>query len=262
MTRSMLEADTIDRTVAHPARFENRESMGRVILVCEHASAEIPPAFGDLGLGPQARFAHIAWDPGALDLARSLSRRMDACLIHAPLSRLIYDLNRAPDQPGAMPARSEVFDIPGNAAISAEERNRRTQSVYVPFHNDLSAEISRRMALGLNPVIITIHSFTPIWHGAPREVEFGVIHDSDPSLAKAIVAMSVPSGLRTALNAPYSASDGVTHTLRLHASPYGLPNAMLEVRNDLIASLDMADDVASRLAPLLSGAIASAAGGR
>jgi predicted N-formylglutamate amidohydrolase len=92
-------------------------------------------------------------------------------------------------------------------------------------------------------------------------VEFGVIHDSDPSLAKAIVAMSAPSGLRTALNAPYSAADGVTHTLRLHASPYGLPNAMLEVRNDLIASPDMADDVASRLAPLLSGAIASAAGG-
>lgn len=261
MTRRMLEAATTEKTVTHPARFENRQSLGRVILVCEHASSAIPPAFGDLGLGPQARQAHIAWDPGALDLARSLSKRLDACLIHAPLSRLIYDLNRAPDQEGAMPARSEVFEIPGNSAISAEERNRRTQSVYVPFHNDLGAEVARRMALGLSPVIITIHSFTPIWHGTPRAVEFGVIHDSDPSLAQAIVSASGLLGLRTELNAPYSAADGVTHLLRRHASPFGLPNAMLEVRNDLIANPGMADVLAARLAPVLAQATTQTAKG-
>ena len=35
--------------------------------------------------------------------------------------------------------------------------------------------------------------------------------------------------LKTGLNAPYSAADDVTHTLRLHATPYGLINAMLDV---------------------------------
>ena len=261
MTRSMLEAETTEKTVTYRARFENRQSLGRVILVCEHASSAIPVGYRDLGLGPQARLAHIAWDPGALDLARSLSRRLDACLVHAPVSRLIYDLNRAPDQEGAMPARSEVFDIPGNATISAEERNRRTQSVYVPFHNDLGAEVARRMALGLHPVIITIHSFTPVWHGTPRAVEFGVIHDSIPSLAQAIVAASGPLGLHTEMNAPYSAADGVTHMLRRHATPFALPNAMLEVRNDLIASPAMAEAIAARMAPVLTQAIAQAAQG-
>lgn len=261
MTRSMFEAGTTEKTVTYSARFENRQSLGRVILVCEHASAAMPAEYGDLGLAAQARLAHIAWDPGALDLARSLSRRLDACLIHAPLSRLIYDLNRAPDQAGAMPARSEVFDIPGNATINAEERNRRTQSVYVPFHNDLGSEVARRMALGLSPVIITIHSFTPIWHGTPRAVEFGVIHDSDPTLARAIVAGSGPLGLRTELNAPYSAADGVTHLLRRHASPFGLPNAMLEVRNDLIASPAMAEAIGARLAPVLAQAVEQPAKG-
>ena len=255
----MLEAETTEKTVTHPARFENRQSLGRIILVCEHASSAIPVGYRDLGLGPQARLAHIAWDPGALDLARSLSRRLDACLVHAPLSRLIYDLNRAPDQEGAMPARSEVYDIPGNSAITAEERNRRTQSVYVPFHNDLGAEVARRMAFGLRPVMITVHSFTPVWHGTPRAVELGVIHDSDPTLARAIVAGSGPMALRTELNAPYSSADGVTHLLRRHASPFGLPNAMLEVRNDLIASPAMADAIGARLAPLLAQAIAKTA---
>ncbi len=70
---------------------------GRIILVCEHASNHIPPEWGDLGLSVDQRRAHIAWDPGALGLARGLSRRLDAALIHAPVSRLVYDCNRAPD---------------------------------------------------------------------------------------------------------------------------------------------------------------------
>ena len=95
---------------------ENDTGLSPVLLVCEHASNALPSPWGDLGLTPDQTRAHIAWDPGALGLARGLAQRLDATLIHAPVSRLIYDCNRAPDMPGAMPARSEVHDIPGNAA--------------------------------------------------------------------------------------------------------------------------------------------------
>lgn len=256
MTASDVMDATAGKIAAFRAVFENRASAGRIVLVCEHASAHIPAPWGDLGLSAEARFAHIAWDPGALELARALSQRLDACLVHAPVSRLVYDLNRAPDQPGAMPARSEVFDIPGNAAIGPEERAARTAAVYVPFHDDLHIEISRRMALGLAPVIVTIHSFTPVWYGQPRAVEFGVIHDADDRLAREIVAHA-PEGLVTRMNEPYSAADGVAHTLRLQAGPYGLPNAMLELRNDLIATPGMAMAMADRLAPCLAAALAA-----
>ena len=56
--------------------------------------------------------------------------------------------------------------------------------------------------------------------------------------------------LKTGLNEPYSAADDVTHTLRLHATPYGLPNAMLEVRNDLIATAEAEEAMADLLAHL------------
>ena len=46
--------------------------------------------------------------------------------------------------------------------------------------------------------------------------------------------------------------DDVTHTLRLHATPYSLPNAMLEVRNDLIATADAQQAMAETLAPVLN----------
>ena len=117
-----------------PGRFlpviENTDGKSPVILVCEHASNALPDPWGTLGLAAAQTRAHIAWDPGALGLARGLAARLDATLIHAPVSRLIYDCNRGPDRPGAMPTRSEVHDIPGNAAISPEERLARTHAVF------------------------------------------------------------------------------------------------------------------------------------
>jgi predicted N-formylglutamate amidohydrolase len=231
---------------------ENEAAVGRIVLVCEHASNHIPAQWGDLGLTADLRRAHIAWDPGALGLARGLAKRLDAVLIHAPVSRLVYDCNRAPDMPGAMPARSEVHEIPGNAALSAEERLRRTTAIYLPFHDGLHSLINRRIALGLRPVVVTIHSFTPVYFGKPRRVEFGVIHDADPAYAVAIHAAAQGSGLVAELNAPYSAADDVTHTLRVVATPYGLPNAMLEIRNDLIATAAAEDTMAELLAPVLN----------
>ena len=232
---------------------ENAASLGRIVLVCEHASNHIPETWGDLGLTKAQRHAHIAWDPGALGLARGLARRLDAVLIHAPVSRLVYDCNRAPNMPGAMPARSELHDIPGNANITPENRLTRTQSVYLPFHNAAHGLIADRIALGLAPVIITIHSFTPVYFGQSRAVEFGVIHDADPTLPNAILAAAhILTGLNSQLNAPYSAADDVTHTLRMLATPYGLPNAMLEIRNDLIATAKAEDAMAETLAPVLN----------
>lgn len=232
---------------------ENKAAKGRVVLVCEHASNVIPDAWGDLGLTEAQRMAHIAWDPGALGLARGLAKRMDAVLVHAPVSRLVYDCNRAPDMAGAMPAKSEVHEVPGNAAISATERLARTESIYLPFHDGLHALLMQRVALGLRPVVVTIHSFTPVYFGKPRSVEFGVIHDADPALAVAIRDAAVrQTRLNTALNAPYSAADDVTHTLRVQATPYGLPNAMLEIRNDLIATAAAEEAMAAQLAPVIN----------
>ena len=226
---------------------------GRIILVCEHAANLIPAAYADLGLTADQRRAHIAWDTGALGLSRGLMARLNATLIHAPVSRLVYDCNRAPDMAGAMPARSELHDIPGNAALSAAERLARTTAIYLPFHHALHALIARRIALGLRPVLISVHSFTPVYFGTPRRVEFGVIHDADPALALAIQrAAQKLTRLQTALNAPYSAADDVTHTLRLQATPYGLPNAMLEIRSDLIATPQAEQVMADLLAPVLN----------
>jgi predicted N-formylglutamate amidohydrolase len=228
-----------------------------VIVVCEHAAHHLPHWTGGLGLSAEARRAHVAWDPGALGVARGLARRMDATLVAAQVSRLVFDLNRPPDSPGAMAARSEVYEIPGNAGLTDAERLRRTESIYLPFHAALHGLVARRLAVGRRPVIVTVHSFTPVWFGTARATELGVIHDADDRLAQIVAAeAAAQTGLRVALNDPYSAADGVTHMLRLHATPYGLPNVMLEIRNDLIATPAAEAAMADLLAPVLTSALA------
>ncbi|MDP3339015.1 N-formylglutamate amidohydrolase [Frigidibacter sp.] len=244
MTATLLQPEDV-------VTVENPGAAGPFLIVCEHASNAFPAPFGSLGLTEAQQLAHIAWDPGALGLARGLAARLGAPLVAARVSRLIYDLNRPPHSAGAMPARSETHDIPGNAGLTDADRLARTEAIYLPFHAALRAEIARRLARGRPPVIVTVHSFTPIWHGTPRSVEFGVIHDADPSLALATVAAARKTGLRAELNQPYSAADEVTHTLRLQASPLGLANVMLEIRNDLIASSAAQEAMAETLAPVL-----------
>lgn len=253
-----MHAGGNSETAIFPPVIENSTARSRAVIVCEHASNHFPAPWGDLGLSPDQRQAHIAWDPGALGLARGLAQRLDAVLVHAPVSRLIYDLNRAPDMAGAMAARSELHDIPGNATLTPEDRAARTAAIYLPFHDGLHALLMDRIARGLHPALITIHSFTPIYFGRPRAVEFGVIHDADDTLPRAILdAARSRTTLKSAMNEPYSAQDDVTHTLRLQATPYGLPNAMLEIRNDLIATREAETQMAATLAPVLAAAMAA-----
>lgn len=229
----------------------NPTGSSALVLVCEHASAHIPDRYDHLGLPAEARKAHIAWDPGALSVAERLSKRLDATLVAGTLSRLLYDCNRPPDAPGAMPERSEVFDIPGNLGLSTQERNARVEGIYIPFHTAVADVLARKSA----PVLVTIHSFTPTFHGRPRSVEIGLLHDSDARLADAMLETAEQhTALKVERNAPYGPQDGVTHTLQHHALPGNHPNVMIEIRNDLITTEAEQDGMGDMFAQWITAA--------
>ena len=56
-------------------------------------------------------------------------------------------------------------------------------------------------------------------------------------------------------NVPYSAADGVTHTLKVHGVARGWPNVMLEIRNDLIETLEQQEIMAKRIVSLINAAL-------
>lgn len=237
-----------------PFEVVNRAGGAQVVLLCEHASNRIPDRFSGLGLGDAARASHAAWDPGALALSCVLSRELDAVLVASTVSRLVYDCNRPPEAASAMPAKSELIEVPGNVNLTPSERDVRVHEVYEPFCNAVAQVLDSR---GADTVVVTIHSFTPVYFGQPRDVELGLLHDSDDRIALAMTRNSglIPHRL-VRLNEPYAASDGVTHSLRKHALSRGLANVMIEVRNDLLRDEhginDMARDILTLLRPALA----------
>ncbi|WP_247744074.1 N-formylglutamate amidohydrolase [Ruegeria sp. R14_0] len=217
-----------------------------VVLVCEHASNRIPKFLGDMGLSQDALRSHIAWDPGALSVAQGIAKRMSAPLVHGGVSRLVYDCNRPPESPGAMPERSEDYRIPANIGLSEQDRQHRVEGIYRPFTKALSDLIAENR--GTLELMVTIHSFTPVYHGQKREVELGVLHGADDRFARVMMA-AVPTDqpFVTRLNEPYSAADGVAHTLDAQAVSQGLPNVMIEIRNDLIQTPQQQEAMADYL---------------
>lgn len=117
------------------------------------------------------------------------------------------------------------------------------------------------MKAGRRPVLVTIHTFTPVYHGKPRAVELGILHDRDSRLADVLLAAAEEhSSLKVERNEPYGPQDGVMHTLQKHALPLQLLNVMIEIRNDLVCREEDRKAVGAQLVAMLQAALDQVAG--
>lgn len=235
-----------------PVRVTNSSGASRYVIVCEHASNWLPPSLGTLGLGPADMERHIAWDPGALPVAVRLAEILDATLVESRVSRLAIDCNRPLDAPDLIAEMSETTRVPGNEGLDAAAREARIALAYRPFHDALEDVVESRLAEGRATSIVTIHSFTPVYRGVSRPWHIGIIHDEDERLsAPLLTGLRGMSGITVGANQPYSPADRVYYTLERHARPRGLPCAMIEIRNDVIADESGQRKWAERLGGIL-----------
>jgi len=190
--------------------------------------------FEHIGISQSAQQSHAGWDIGAQQLSLALSEKLASPLVASTVSRLVYDCNRAPDSSTAIVSGSETEDIPGNQGLSQSQRKNRIEAVYRPFSQALSDLLDQRQSNNIETCLVTVHSFTPVFHGQVRTVELGVLHDEDSLLADFILEIATKhTNLLVERNQPYGPTDDVTHTLTKHALPRKLANVMLEVKNDL-----------------------------
>ncbi len=224
-----------------------------VLVICDHADNRLPPEYGDLGL-PAAEFRrHIAYDPGAAAVSRGLARRLGVPAVLSTFSRLLIDANRGEDDPTLIMRLSDGALVPGNAAVDTGERARRIARFHAPYHAAVDAAIDRALATGRPPVVISIHSFTPVWRGRVRPWHAGVLWDSDPRIAVPLIAaLRAEDDLVVGDNEPYS---GVlaNDSMYRHCSRRGIAHGLLEIRQDLIGEAAGAEAWAERLARVVSG---------
>jgi len=225
----------------------------RLLLLCDHASNALPE--GGLGLDPALLSTHIAYDIGAAAVTRALARAYGGPAMLGGWSRLLIDLNRGADDPTIVMKLSDGSIIPGNvlrdARADAAEVARRIKTFHAPYHAAIDAVLDR---MGPDATVISMHSFTPAWKGRARVWEVGVLYDRDTRLSAPLMARLREAGFTVGDNEPYTgALEG--DTLYQHGTLRGLPHVLIEIRQDLIASEDAAQDFALRLKPILDLAL-------
>lgn len=230
---------------------ENPGGAGQFVVVCDHASNRIPDDYKTFGFDPEALKTHIAWDPGALGVARHLMRSLDAPLIWPDVSRLVIDCNRPPDSATLIVTESEGRPVPANRGLSDDERCRRLTHIHAPYHDAIDACLIERADQEIT--IVAIHSFTPVYLGKSRPWQIGIVFDDDRRVADRLLdGLKDDLNLTVGANEPYSPADDVYYTVARHAHPRGLPAAMIEIRSDEIGDEAGEQRWADRLAALLA----------
>jgi len=246
LTETLLAPDETD-----PFVILNTDSIVPVLLVCDHASNRFPRSLGTMGLDYLNRVSHIALDIGANAVAETLADNLGATAVLCQYSRLIVDCNRELIDDSAFLECSAGVDVPGNNNLQESEKEIRASEIYWPYHNAIKDQIVRLKRLGIDPVVISIHSFTPVINGNDREWEIGVLWDKDPVTAEIFLTRLGEAGYLVGDNEPYSGKDPEDFTIDYHAESIGLPHVGIEISQNLINHDDGVKRVSNTLKEII-----------
>ncbi|UDF28733.1 UNVERIFIED_ORG: N-formylglutamate amidohydrolase [Roseateles sp. XES5] len=226
----------------------NPDGASPYLLLCEHAANRIPRALGDLGLPEAERRRHIAWDIGVSALSQHLSRTLDAPLFMTNYSRLVIDCNRPLGVPSAIPEVSETTEIPGNLDLTEAERQQRIDTLFSPYAAAVARRLDRLQAEGKRPVVVGIHSFTPVYFGKQRPWHAGILYGEATGFGQTLIReLQHDAALTIGDNEPYNIHPDEDYTVPVHADARGLAGALIEVRHDLIDTLAGVEEWCDRL---------------
>ena len=217
---------------------------GRLVLTCEHASAELP---GPWTWPERDRWlvdTHWASDIGAAAFTRRVAQLMNAPAVLSRFSRLLIDPNRPPDSDTLFRENAEGKLVHLNEALLEAECQRRIDRFYVPYHEAVSAVVERSRG----DTVFSIHTFTDNYAGEARVLEIGVLFDHDEEPAHRLVHHLEGAGFHVAPNQPWSGKDGLAYSAVRHAREFGRCALEIEARQDLI----IVDSFAARLAEALA----------
>jgi predicted N-formylglutamate amidohydrolase len=224
-----------------------------LLLLCEHAGAEIPAPWSGLGLDPAFLATHYAYDPGAGLVTRRLSASLDAPAVLARYSRIFLDYNRFVDDWDYIRTDLGGIPVPGNLAVDDDERIRREAVAVAPVRGTVESLRAGRKAA------VSIHSFTPVMAGERRPVDVAILWDEDSAFVRLareeLMARAGRFGLRAGDNAPYDLRKVGARSLKTHAADHGLPYFYVEVNNGLFSNPETADDVTALLDETLSAVL-------
>jgi predicted N-formylglutamate amidohydrolase len=232
-----------------PVHELNATGRSPFLITCDHYGRLIPRGLGDLGLPESELTRHIAWDIGIAGVAEALSKHLDAHLVAQRYSRLVIDCNRPPTAPSSIPIVSEATTIPGNEGLASDAAQTRRRQIFEPYHRRIDEIIDARIAAGMPTVLVSLHSFTPVYAGIARPWHIGTLYHRDTKLPPLLLKhLRAEPDLVAGDNEPYAVSDETDYTIPAHGEARGLMNSGIEIRQDLIGDQSGQREWAHRLA--------------
>ena len=223
-----------------------------LLIIADHASNYIPKKYNNLGLKKKDIITHKAYDPGIKDLAINLSNKLNYQLVLGQYSRLLIDCNRDVDDPTLISAISDRTLILGNKKITKQERNYRINKIYRPYHKKINKMILEKK---IN-MIISLHSFNPIFKGKKRSFKYGILSNQDRRLSNLILNELKMEKNIVGDNKPYKGSL-IGDTLYKHALKRGMHHSLIEIRNDLLSNVKKIDQVSNLMYRVINKSIKS-----
>jgi predicted N-formylglutamate amidohydrolase len=232
-----------------PVFEDNLAGRSPFLLTCDHYGRLIPRMLGDLGVPESELTRHIAWDIGIAGVAEALSKHLGAHLIAQRYSRLVIDCNRPPATAASIPRISEATVIAGNEGLGRGAAELRRETIFDPYHRRITDVIEKRLRDGVPTVLVSLHSFTPVYAGVERPWHIGTLYHRDTRLpALLLKLLRAEADLVVGDNEPYAVSDETDYTIPVHGEARGLMNTGIEIRQDLIADQAGQKQWAERLA--------------
>ena len=235
-----------------PVILRNADGASPFFLTCDHYGRMIPRALGDLGIDENERHRHIAYDIGIAGVAEAVSDALGAHLIAQRYSRLVIDCNRPLSAASSIPPISEATTIPGNQGLTQQAAFERQQRIFAPYHHAITEALDLRAREKRPTILVSLHSFTPIYAGVARPWHIGTLYNRDHRLPKLMLReLHTESGLVVGDNQPYAVSDTTDYTIPTHGEKRGLINTGIEIRQDLITEDSGQREWAARLVRIL-----------
>lgn len=142
------------------------------------------------------------------------------------------------------------WDI-GAAELTLRLAHRLDAPAVLGGYSRLVIDLNRLRREGPEPLLFSVHTFTPSLGGEDRRWDLGVLWNRDPRIAVPLIEiLREADGLQVGDNQPYSGKE-IAYTLNLHAGSAGLAHCAIEVRQDHCESAGGLD----RFADLLAGAL-------
>lgn len=207
-----------------------------LILTCEHGGNRVPREYAPLFRGAQRVLeSHRGWDPGALELARTVARRLRRPLLAETTSRLLVEPNRSAHNPRIWSSFTK--------GLSRTERERILERWWRPHRTAVEDAVRAAVAAGHRVVHVAVHSFTPELDGEVRNADVSMLYDSRRQAETVLcrrwrtVLQRIDPTLRVRFNYPYRGdADGLTTWLRRQHPPSRYLGIEFEINQALVGT--------------------------